>query len=159
MLEFTQSYKKIDYRVLTKGLKSDFGTPFKTTMDMWCDKVDDGKFWQVWLIKNNFGTIGVCGLYGINPGTDELWLGWLGLLPEMRNIGYGKDVMQFIYKEAKRHNCKKILSYVDHAGKPLNFYYREGFKNIGTVADYVKNNKVDDDTFERDDDHIITKDL
>jgi GNAT superfamily N-acetyltransferase len=147
---------------LTDGLSDDFGEPFKETMKLWCKKVDDGKFWQVWIIKKDKETIGVCGVYSMDYETKTLWLGWLGILKEYRNKGLGKEVMSFLYSESKKLGAKRLNSYVDKHGKPLSFYYREGFERIGNVKEYLTKKKLkksEAENFENMEDHIITKRL
>lgn len=36
--------------------------------------------------------------------------------------------MADIKNNKKTVDCERILSYVDKEGKPLNFYYKQGFK-------------------------------
>jgi len=160
-MKFIQSRNIRQYKCLTTGLMADFGESFKETMKMWCKCVDDGKFWEVWLIKNDKKeTIGVCGLYSLDFDTKELWLGWLGILPQHRNKGEGKEVMKFLCSIAKEAGCKKINSYVNKEGKPLSFYYREGFTRIGSVKEYLKKKRIKfNDNFEDIEDHVITKKL
>ena len=49
-------------------------------------------------------------------------------------------------------------------GKPLNFYYRNGFKKLCSVKEYITNNSLSvgddlEDEFEDMDDHIIVKNI
>lgn len=162
MIKFLKTWNVKQYKCLADGLYDDFGSSFKETMKQWCNCVDDGKFWEVWVIKKDRETIGICGLYSLDFETKELWLGWLGILKEHRNKGLGKDIMEFLYSEAKSVGCKRINSYVDKDGKPLNFYYREGFERIGTVSEYIKKKRLKKsmlENFQDKDDHIITRKL
>ena len=147
------------YKILADGLSKDFGAAFKETMRTWCKKVDDGKYWQVWIVKDdNKKTVGVCGIYSMDFKTNELWLGWLGILPQHRNKGLGKEIMKHLYSHARLLGCKRIYSYVDKKGKPLSFYYREGFKRVGTVKEFLSKKKnIEQDNFENLKDHIIVK--
>lgn len=162
MIRFFKTHNIRQFKCLTDGLYDDFGAPFKETMKLWCKRVDDGKFWQVWIIKNDKETIGVCGLYSMDYETKTLWLGWLGLLKKHRNKGFGKDVMSLLYEEAKNLGALRLNSYVDEEGKPLSFYYREGFERIGSVKEYMKKKKLkkeEAENFEDLKDHVITKKL
>lgn len=159
---FQKSKLLKDYKTLITKLTPDFGDEFKNTIITWCtNDYSETCFWEIWIIKENNNTIGICGLYSQHDNTTkELWLGWLGIIPKYRNSGLGKDVMKFLYKQAKKVKCKTIYSYVDKDGKPLNFYYREGFNVICKVKQYLKDNPdVDRDGFENLNDYIIKKDL
>ena len=52
--------------------------------------------------------IGVIGLYEIPEYSDTIWLSWFGLLKEYRNMGFGKELLEFIIEVAKA-NHKKFL--------------------------------------------------
>lgn len=157
-----QSKKLEAYKPILEGLVDDFGYTFYHAILVWCgiieDKIHDERFWEVYLISGlDDETIGMCGLYSLRRDSlDELWLGWFGILPEHRNRGIGEDVLGWMKRKAKRVGAKKLMSYVDSKGKPLNFYYRNGFKNIGTVKDYlIKNPDLHIEEFEDGLDHVI----
>ncbi len=164
-VNFIQSRDIKEFSPIIRPLLPDFGAAFCQTILEWCKLMDDAydNFWEVWLVKDKNKTIGICGLYSLNgENTDELWLGWLGLVPEYRNKNIGKTIMQHLYKQANDVGCKKIFSYVDKEGKPLSFYKREGFEIIGTVGQYLYDNKlskIDGDEFESMDDFVIMKEI
>lgn len=157
-MEFRQSREVSDYEVLFDGLSDVFSPAFKNGMTYWCDKgrKPDGTFWQVWLVELDGKVIGVCGLYSLDDKTEELWLGWFGIVKEMRNMHYGKSVMTHLYHQASILGCKRIYSYVDKDGGPLNFYKREGFSILGRVSEYLNDRpEVDHDEFEDMNDYVI----
>ncbi len=163
-LIFVQSRNIYDYSSIMPSLAEDFGNAFYHTCLTWCQIIPDTShnlLWQIWLIKKNNKFIGICGLYTLSgaKNTSELWLGWLGIIPELRNKGLGVYVMQHLYKYAKSVKCKKLFSYVDSVGKPLSFYEREGFEVIGRVNMYCKENKKDIKEFEDPYDWVIMKNL
>lgn len=176
-IDFIQSRNIYDYRPLTNSLVDDFGYGFLHTMMVWCDLIDDpfaeGQYWEVWLIRRTVRNeytgryfkevIGICGLYTLEPhNRDEMWLGWFGVVPELRNQGIGVKALDFLKEKAKSEGCKKLRSYVDKEGKPLPFYKRNGFRVTGTVREFLKENsrkKIDGDNFEDMDDHIIEHDI
>jgi GNAT superfamily N-acetyltransferase len=166
MIVFKQTREIKEYRVIIDSFIPDFGHAFLHTILQWCRLAYDpfdktNQFWELWTINYRFSIIGICGLYSLNPkSTDELWLGWLGLIPKWRNKNNGPLVMKFLYDKAKEKGCKKIMCYVDKEGRALNFYKREGFEVIGTVRDYLyKNNltQIDGFLFESPDDYVIQK--
>jgi GNAT superfamily N-acetyltransferase len=168
-LIFKQSKDIKDFRSLIDTLIIDFDYVFLYTILQWCGLANDpnyskDQYWEVYLYSTKEkpdDIIGICGLYSLEPhDTKELWLGWLGIIPTMRNKGYGKEVMQYLYDIAKSVGCKEIMSYVDKDGKPLTFYKREGFEVLGTVEDFLKESnmsKIDGDSFEDPNDFVIRK--
>lgn len=168
-LSFIQTRNIYDYSEILKPLGNEFTSIFYQTMLIWCkiipsDNAQNDKLWEVWLVKIGDKPIGVCGLYALSGSTDtkELWLGWLGIIPELRNLKLGNQIMEHLYSFAKSVDCERILSYVDKEGKPLNFYYKQGFKVIGTVETYCYNNglnNIDGDDFEDKEDFVISKEL
>lgn len=145
-------------------LMKDFGPVYLHTVLQWCRIIpsEEDNFWKVWVIKKGRRSIGMCGLYALNHSAEELWLGWLGIHSEHRKHGLGQEVMQHLYKQARREGCVRIMSYVDRERKPLNFYLREGFTVLGTVKDYMRKkriNKMDAETFNNMNDIVIRKNL
>jgi GNAT superfamily N-acetyltransferase len=164
--EISISYSKniYDFKNILEGFVDDFGFTYYHTILGWCNILDypqDGCYWQVYLVKRREEIIGICGLYSNFPDyTEELWLGWFGIVPKYRNNKYGELVLDWLKITAKDLGANKILSYVDKNGKPLNFYKRNGFKITGTVKDYLKENKnVSRDNFENLKDYIISCDI
>ena len=166
-LSFFKTRNIYDYSQVLKPLAEDFTPIFYQTMLVWCeiipsDNAQSDRLWEVWLIKLGNKQVGVCGLYTLNGATDtkELWLGWLGIVPELRNLKLGTQVMEHLYAFAKSVGCERIYSYVDKDGRPLNFYKREGFEIIGTVGEYCDKNclgNIDGGDFEDENDYVIKK--
>lgn len=161
-----QSKNISDYSILLDGLYSDFGNHFCHTILCWCGimekgeqpQTSSGNFWQVWIAIHNGATVAICGLYSLLPYTytgETLWLGWFGVLPELRNQNIGSDILNWLKEKAKNNGAKRIMSYVSSDGKPLMFYARHGFKKIGLVGDYVKLNQLSMSDFESEKDFII----
>jgi GNAT superfamily N-acetyltransferase len=148
---------------LVKGLYEDFGKPFSETISTWLDKgPSDDEFWEVYLIRIRGKTVGICGLYSQyeNPDMKELWLGWFGVLPKYRSSGIGKKALLLMEERARKLGSLQIMSYVNNKGKPLGFYYRNGFSRLCSVLEYLKKHKeLDKDEFENDTDHVIKKEL
>jgi GNAT superfamily N-acetyltransferase len=168
-LSFVQTRNIYDYSEVLKPLKEDFDYVFYSTMLCWCkiipsDNAQGDRLWEVWLIKLGAKQVGICGLYTLHgvETTTELWLGWLGIVPELRNLKLGSQVMEHLYMYAKSVGCERIFSYVDKDGKPLNFYNREGFDVIGTVGEYCDKHcldNIDGGDFEDKQDFVIMKQL
>lgn len=165
-ISYTQSRNIYDYKVLTNSLVHDFGYGFLHTLMVWCKLIDDpfeeDQYWEIWIVKHGRKPVGICGLYTLEPNQrSEMWLGWFGIVPELRSLGIGEQVLGFLKNKAKSEGCERLMSYVDKEGKPLPFYMRNGFKVKGTVEQFLINNKdkkIDMDNFENMDDHIIQYD-
>lgn len=160
-MKIIQSTNVKDYQPIFEGLIDDFGYVYYYAILSWCKIIDtdevDPRYWQVYLIKHRKKIVGICGLYSLRENSiDELWLGWFGILPDYRSHGIGGKALEWMIKSSKKMGTKKLLSYVDEDGKPLEFYYRHGFKLIGNVKGYVKSNpEFSIDEFESPKDHVI----
>lgn len=165
-LKIFESRNIKDYKLILHELEADWGKIFWSAILMWCDVLDnpykdDGKYWQVWVIQYEGKVIGICGLFAHKKDyVEELWLGWFGIIPDYRNKKIGEKALKFMEEHAKSLGCKKIFSYVDIEGKPLSFYFRNGYERISTVAEYLSEHpETDPDEFEETHDHVIRKEL
>ena len=166
-LTFKQSKNINDYRPLLNSLTNDFGTAFCHTILVWCGLIDDPdintQFWELYLIEFNGVVVGICGLYTISPhNKKEMWLGWLGLIPELRNQQLGNQILDFLYGIANLNGCEIIRTYVDKDLAPINFYLRAGFLYDGTVKQFLEKTdrkQIDGSEFESLDNIIIYKKL
>lgn len=162
-IKLVKSVNVNDFKPIFEGLVADFGYIYYHAILSWCGVITrrKEKFWQVWLIKWDNDTIGICGLYSHKKGdVSELWLGWFGILPEYRNCGLGSKVLDLMEKRALKLGCERIYSYVDADGAPLPFYVRNGYNRISTVKQYLKKNpQLTMDDFESLDDHVIMKQI
>ena len=159
-ITFKQSLNIKNFQTLIKALDEDFGKPFKDTMEIWCDtsrKFDTYSYWEVYLIKMGRKTVGVCGLYNLKSMKDALWLGWFGIIPELRSKGIGEQVLTYLEAQCKEQGVSRLMSYVDQHGKPLKFYERNGFKVIGRVDAVVQQLGLDINEFEHPNDFVIEK--
>lgn len=158
-MKFIQTKDIKEYATLLDGLYPDFGNHFCHTILCWCDIMESGKetgeYWQVWIVKHESQTIGICGLYSLDNNIDTLWLGWLGIVPELRNKKLGVDVIEFLKSTAISIGSTTLMSYIDEDGKPLNFYKRAGFDVICTVGEYIKEHNIDLSSFEDENDYVI----
>lgn len=162
-IKLVKSVNVKDFKPIFEGLIDDFGYIYYHAILSWCGIIDrrKEKFWEVWLIKWDNETIGICGLYSQRKGdVSELWLGWFGILPDYRNCGLGAKVLGLMEKKAAKLGCERIYSYVDADGAPLPFYYRNGFKRVCSVKTYLKKNRdLTMEDFESADDHVIMKQI
>jgi GNAT superfamily N-acetyltransferase len=100
----------------------------------------------------------MCGLYSLEKNsTENLWLGWFGILPKYRSTGIGGIALEKMTEVARVLGCKALHSYVDESGKPLKFYYRHGFEKLCSVREFLEKTKADPSDFEGMDDHVIRK--
>lgn len=132
-----------DFKPVIQGLEDVFEQEHWATILCWCGLIDNdpedfGKYWKVWLIQYREKTVGFCGLYSPSRTDNSvLFLGWFGMLPQYRGIGFGGISIEFMKSEAKKAGAKKILTYVDNQ-RSLQFYERNSFVPLGTVQEYTK---------------------
>lgn len=55
--------------------------------------------------------IGVVGLYEIPEYKDDIWVDWLGVLPQYRNRGYGTQMLLHIFETARKYDKKYLRLY------------------------------------------------
>lgn len=163
-LTFSNTRRLNDFKPLLNSFVDDWGYIYIHTILIWCRYIEEEEgdtLWEVWAIKHKGETIGICGLYSLEENyTEELWLGWFGIVPELRNKKLGGEALEFLEKKAKKHGCKTLYAYVDAHGKPLPFYYRNGFKRVSSVKKFLKDHpEIDRDTFENLNDHVIKKEI
>ncbi len=162
MIYFYQTKNIHNYKNIFEGLIDDFGYSYYHSILSWCEIIErkKSKFWEVWLIYNAEGiVIGICGLYSLTDNTENLWLGWFGIIKEYRNQGIGEKVLKSLEIKAKEVGCKNIYTYVDAKGLPLKFYYRNGFERVSDVDEFVHYNNLKMEYFESPDDHVLKKNL
>jgi GNAT superfamily N-acetyltransferase len=156
ILNYIQSKNIKDYEKINSNLLPDFGEHFEQSISYYCNNdYELNKYWEIYLVKHNEEIIGICGLYSLTEINEELWLGWFGLLPELRNKNIGGLIINHLKLLCKNLGAKKLMSYVDSNGKALNFYYRNDFKLIGTVGEYIKKNNLNKYNFEDEKDFVI----
>ena len=167
-MDWVQSRKIKDYKLILEGLVDEFGLDYYTEILQWCGIIGHEAYWpanqyhEVWLIKKSFQytrPMGICGLYSLDS-EEECWLSWFGIIPQYRNMGYGSETLKWLEYQAKKRGFKKMLSYVDKRGKPLKFYQRNGFERTGTVGELLQSNKqLKVLWFNRLSDHVIQKNI
>lgn len=164
LITFHQSKNIKDYRSILSGLQDEFGKEHYSYIYTWSgltenDPEDIGKYWEVWLIKSDEKTIGICGLYSLyHNDNKELWLGWFGILPEHRRQGIGKITLDFMEHTGRQVGCQTLSTYVssDHAFK---FYTSNGFEYITIVAQYLLDHPDLRDYFGEPRDYVISKNI
>ncbi len=163
MIKLQKSKNINHFGVLFEPLFKNFGYPFWHTMLIWCNVIKsapDARYWQVWVIKDRDRIIGVCGLYSLNKKTDELWLGWFGIIPEFRNMSIGSVVLGLMIEHARKVGCKTLYSYVGEKNhKAYRFYKRENFRRVSTVQQYIDIHKTPKNEFESMKDRVVKRDL
>jgi GNAT superfamily N-acetyltransferase len=158
----TKSIRK--YKNIFEGLVQDFGYIYYSSILYYCGILDKNKdpdqyvgFWKIWLIVVD-DIIGICGLYALKS-TEELWLGWFGIIPEYRYKGLGTKVLARLENKAKKRGAKRLFVYVDKNEKAIPFYKRNGFELVGRVGEYVKYHNISMDDFEDENDMVMVKHL
>lgn len=94
--------------------------------------------------KESKSLVGFFDLYHGYPNSDSIWISIFIIDKENRKSGYGKEVIEYICKEAKMKNYKKICVGVQLKNwSALRFWTKSGFDKImGIYGDkmYSENN-------------------
>lgn len=92
----------------------------------------DREFWEIYKLRDGSIDIGVCGLYAMND-RNELWIGWLGVLPVFRGYGYGKDMIRSMIARAFYIGARSLYVYCESCR--ISFYENLGFAVLHTPDD------------------------
>lgn len=74
---------------------------------------------------------GLAMLYGYRAQPDELWLAWFGLMPRLRGLGAGRELLDWVVDMARREGRRTLrLWTTDEAeyAAALRLYARCGFR-------------------------------
>ena len=88
---------------------------------------DDGV--KYYLARNDNVIIGIVGLYCEKSYPKDAWIGWFGVLPEFRQQGFGKKMLQFATELAQKQSYKTIRLYTDpnENQNAISLYEKLGF--------------------------------
>ena len=162
---FYQSRDIQDFRPVIRGLAKEFDNEHLPAILEWCGYLDsdpeqEGMFWEIWLVKEDSEAVGICGLYSLNKSTEELWLGWLGVLPSQRKKGIGNAILCFLFDKARSLGCKRIYCWTDKDKSALGFYIKHGFQLLGTIRNFQAKVEENAGLFSCDqDDLVVCKEL
>lgn len=142
MIQLKNSTDIHEYRDILEGFQSSFGEKHWWSILAYCNVISgrDNTFWTQYLIQNEENiTVGVCGLFSMHPdSTEELWLGWFGILNEYRHMNYATEALFRIKEIALENGCKDLFLYTDAKTGPIDFYKKQGFAVIGTVKQFLE---------------------
>lgn len=145
-MKLIQSRNITDYKQLMEEMIDDFGVDFYPSILNWCGIINtfNNNFWQMYLIQENNEIIGMCGLYALNKKkTDELWLGWFGILPDKQGKEVGSKALKLLEQKAKEFNCKKLCAWISHnSPEVVGFYKKNDYNYIGTVLKFLHKNRT-----------------
>lgn len=90
-----------------------------------------------YIIRWNEIPVGIIGLY-TNEEIDEesIWLGWFGILPELRSRGFGRQSILDIIEKAKTFNKKYFRLYTDDDGDSAA---RPLYRSVMQICEQYKN--------------------
>src|SRR3989338_7273989 len=79
------------------------------------------------VVYENRKPIGITGLYQLNKGDNEFWMGFFGVIPKERKKGLGRKILEKTIYMAKKRGCKKFSMWTSGKRAP-EFYINHGFK-------------------------------
>lgn len=89
--------------------------------------------------------IGVTGIYEIPEYPDTVWLSWFGLKEEYRKLGYGKQILDYTIKIAKKYNKKYLRLYTFEI---FNKEAQDFYKRNMDLGEYYFNEKEHKEIYE-----------
>ena len=67
-----------------------------------------------YLAYNDNEIVGIAGLYHEKSSCDDsIWLGWFGVVPKFRGLGFGEKILELTMDKAKEKGFKIIRLYTD----------------------------------------------
>ena len=132
-----------------RELADDFGDRFLLSMLHWCGiggRSNPLEFWEVYLLRANHETLGVCGLYKqAETPASQFWLGWFGIRPAFRRRGYGTAAIRALVDRARTKDCKELWVYTGASDEVARLFYTKlGFELLGSARDYAPGQTIDD---------------
>lgn len=89
--------------------------------------------------------IGVTGIYEIPEYPDTVWLSWFGVKKEYRKLGYGKQILDYTIKIAKKYNKKYLRLYTFEI---FNKEAQDFYKRNMDLGEYYFNEKEHKEIYE-----------
>lgn len=89
--------------------------------------------------------IGVTGIYEIPEYPDTVWLSWFGVKKEYRKLGYGKQILDYTIKIAKKYNKKYLRLYTFEI---FNKETQDFYKRNMDLGEYYFNEKEHKEIYE-----------
>ncbi len=71
------------------------------------------KFLEYYLVHNGEFYIGITGIYSYNEYPEDAWIGWFGILPAFRSMGYGTEMFGYTRDLAVKNGFKSLRIYAD----------------------------------------------
>lgn len=162
---FTHSRNIQDYSLIFTEMVKDWEYEHYQYILTYCGIIplqDDHKplFWDMWLVYNDQAQlIGLCSVYE-DSSKKRCWLGWYGVLPKFRYLGYGEKILNYAERAALVKGFTELYCYC--TDEPLDYYFNNGFKRIGNVEEFLNDhyNEYDLEEFVGEyDNHVIKKQL
>jgi ribosomal protein S18 acetylase RimI-like enzyme len=102
---------------------------------MWLDPVKVQEL-NYWLLTKDDDVQAFSGLYHrVGEHPDKLWLGWFGVIPNLRGQGYGKALLRWTISRAKVQGGRSLSLYtsdVDNEIAAQSLYDKFGFETYKT---------------------------
>lgn len=92
---------------------------------------------NIWAVEENNQVIAYLIFYTMG---DEIEIARIAVLPEHRGKGYGKKLLDELFKYARENNTNQILLEVRGNNEAaISLYKNQGFENIGIRKGYYTN--------------------
>ena len=97
------------------------------------------------LVYNNDIPVGIIGLYQTKSSSDDVWLSWLGVLPEYRHRGIGTQMVFYMLALARQYNktSLRLFTFTKLSPDAQNIYRKtmqieESYDNKRDYVDLLK---------------------
>ncbi|HAN09322.1 MAG TPA: hypothetical protein DCP90_01770 [Clostridiales bacterium] len=81
-----------------------------------------------WIVLHDENPVGIIGLYSYLEYPDDAFMGWYGVLPNSRSMGFGNEIFDFFEDYSRSQGYKNIRLYTDDIDNldAIKLYYKKG---------------------------------
>lgn len=94
------------------------------------DYIDDHI--KYYLAEKDNEYVGITGIYNYGDDVENAWIGWFGILPNYRNRGLGRELLNDTIELARSKNFKYIRLYTDYVD---NYEAIKLYESLGFVGE------------------------
>lgn len=139
------TYEKVTEKNIEKALKIQRRLfPLENGEDDLKESINKSKKYykhlEYYLVHNGKFYIGITGIYSYNEYPDDAWIGWFGVLPAFRRMGYGTEIFEYTHNLAIKMGFKYLRVYADdkYDFVATKFYTKmQMFKEYYTKEKYI----------------------
>ena len=142
-MKFNLKYEKVTQKNINKAIKIQNRIfPLEDGYDDLNESINHSeKYFDVleyYLVHDGEYYVGITGIYSHKEYPEDAWVGWFGILPPFRRMGYGTEALQYTIEKAKKKGFKSLRLYTDDE---CNYVSTKLFEKFNMLKEfYTKEN-------------------